>query len=183
MTLTTEEHINRNEYNQLPNGKIKPSLADPTIWLDDNDRPWKLNAEPNAAYHQPYPVPVAFIRAHVSTMVPPLKVPNLKFISPNTGEGPAGYSEICANRYTGELVIEQSIMGTFNFVSDAPDAMNKGGLPTTGDHKINDIDPHNQYGGIYAHIAKGIPVGSLEKGPVVLHEDALDEFPSCCGGK
>jgi len=163
--LSREDHENRNQFNELPTGLLKPSPEDKTIWKDDNGRPWKLNAEPNAAYHQPYPLAIAWIRAHLSTMIPALKVPNLKFVSPNKD---GRYSEICANRYTGELVIEQQIMGTFNLCQDAPDAMVHGKLPTTGEHDLLDVIPHNKYGGGYKHIAAGIEIGSIEKGPVVL---------------
>ena len=45
-------------------------------------------------------------------VIPFLKVPNLKFISPNAD---GKYSEVCANRYKGELVTDQKIIGTFNF--------------------------------------------------------------------
>jgi len=50
-------------------------------------------------------------------------------------------------------------MGTFNLCTDAPDAMNDGKLPTTGEHATLDIDTHNSYGGKYKHIAKGLEVG------------------------
>jgi hypothetical protein len=76
------------------------------------------------------PVPVAFIRAHLSKLIPFLKVPNLKFISPNAD---GRYSVVYANRYTGELVIDQKTIGTFNLATDAPDAMKDGKLPTTGE--------------------------------------------------
>jgi hypothetical protein len=163
--LSREEHENRNEFNELPNGKIKPTEEDPTIWKDDDGRPWKLNAEPNAAYHQPMPVAIAYIKGHLGGCLPFLKVPNLKFISPNAD---GRYSEVCANRYTGELVIDQKLMGTFNFATDAPDAMEDGKLPTTGEHDLLDVIPHNEYGGNYKHIAKGIKTGDLDKGPVIL---------------
>lgn len=163
--LSREDHENRNQLNELPKGKISPSAEDPTIWTDANNRPWKLNAEPNAAYHQPMPVAVAFVRAYLGRIIPQLKVPNLKFISPNAD---GRYSEVCANRYTGELVIERKIMGTYNFASDAPDAMKDGKLPTTGEHDVLDVIPHNEYGGKYRHIAKGMAFGSISKGPVLL---------------
>ena len=191
--LSREDHENRNIYNELPKGKINPSPDDPTVWLDEDSRPWKLNKEQNAAYHQPMPVPVAFIRALLSKTIPWFKVPNLKFISPNAD---GRYSEIIANRYTGELVIEQKILGTFNLCTDAPDGMigmylkefshhffhtnnlngflfififlSDGNLPTDGEHRQWDILPHEQYGWNYRHIAKGIEIGSIEKGPVVL---------------
>jgi len=163
--LSRKEHENRNQLNELPKGKISPSAEDPTIWTDANNRPWKLNAEPNAAYHQPMPVAVAFIRAYLGRIIPQLKVPNLKFISPNAD---GRYSEVCANRYTGELVIERKIMGTYNFASDAPDAMKDGKLPTTGEHDTLDVVPHNEYGGKYRHIAMGMTFGSISEGPVLL---------------
>ena len=163
--ISREDHENRNQFNELPNGKIKPSPEDKTIWTDDDGRPWKLNSEPYAAYHQPNPVAIAFIQAHLGEFIPYLKVPNLKFISPNAD---GRYSEIVANRYTGELIIEQNIMGTFNLATDAPDAMIDGKLPTTGEHDLWDVIPHNKYGGGYKYIAAGIETGSIEKGPIVL---------------
>jgi len=130
--LSRQNHENRNELNELPTGKLRPSPEDKSEWKDDDGRTWKLNKEQNAAYHQPMPVWVAFVRAYLGKVLPFCKVPNLKFISPNANNGM--YSEVCANRYTGELVIEQKIMGTFNFATDAPDAMKDGKLPTTGEH-------------------------------------------------
>lgn len=62
--LSRADHKNRNIYNELPNGKIKPSTQDPTIWTDDDGRQWTLNAEQNAAYHQPMPVALAFVIEH-----------------------------------------------------------------------------------------------------------------------
>jgi hypothetical protein len=174
--LSRKDHENRNQLNELPNGKLEPSAEDSTIWKDDDGRPWKLNAEPNAAYHQPMSVPVAFIRAYLSKLIPSLKVPNLKFISPNAD---GRYSEVCANRYTGELVIDQKIIGTFNLATDAPDAMKDGKLPTTGEHDTWDVIPHNEYGGKYKQIAKGIEIGSLEKGPVILHKTETEKSKPC----
>lgn len=43
-----------------------------------------------------------------------------------------------------------------------------GKLPTTGEHDTLDVVPHNEYGGNYRHVAKGIEIGTLEKGPVIL---------------
>lgn len=164
--ISRADHENRNLLNELPNGKIKPSKDDPTIWLDDDGREWKLNAEPNAAYHQPMSVPMAFVRAHFANIFFGLgKVPNLKFISPNAD---GRYSEICANRYTGELVIDQKIMGTFNLATDAPDAMVDGKLPTTGEHDTLDVKPHEMYGGLYRHVAVGLELESIKEAPVVL---------------
>jgi len=166
--VSREEHENRNQYNEFPTGKVRRTPDDPTIWIDEDKRVWKLNLEPNAAFHQPMPLPIAFIRAILGECIPFMRVPNLKFISKNDD---GKYSEFCANRYTGELVIEQKIIGSFNLCTDAPDAMNVGKLPTTGEHDTMDVIPHNEYGHNYKHIAKGIPIGSLDKAPVVLHLD------------
>lgn len=163
--LSREEHENRNQRNELPKGKLKATAEDPTMWKDEDGREWKLNAEQNAAYHQPMPVWIAVVRASLGRYFPSLKVPNLKFISKNAD---GMYSEVCANRYTGELVIAQKIMGTFNLCKDAPNAMKDGKLPTGGQHRMLDIIPHEEYGGTYKQVAKGIDVGQLEKGPVIL---------------
>jgi len=178
--LSREDHENRNQFNELPNGMLKPSLEDASIWLDDDDRPWKLNAEPNAAYHQPMPLAIAFIRAYIGEWIPILKVPNLKFISPNNADGK--FSEVCANRYTGELVIDQQILGTYNFCSleDAPNAMKDGKLPTTGMHNTMDVVPHNEYGASYRHIAKGMEIGSVTNGPVILAKLENWEYSTIC---
>ena len=98
-------------------------------------------------------------------VIPFLKVPNLKFISPNAD---GKYSEMCANRYKGELVTDQKIIGTFNFCTDAPDAMKDGKLPTTGEHYDLDIVPHEVYGGDYKHIAVGIKIQSNNTDRVIL---------------
>ena len=163
--LSRAEHENRNEFNELPTGKMAPSAEDPTLWKDEKGRPWKKIEDPYSAYHQPMHLYVAFVRGQVGKVIPFLNVPNLKFLSPNADKM---YSEICANRYTGELVIEQKIIGSFNLCKDAPDGMKVGKLPTDGEHRKLDIIPHEKYGGNYRHIAKGIPIGSLKKGPVVL---------------
>jgi len=166
--VSRQMHEDRNELNELPAGKLKVT-EDKTLWKDDNGRLWKLNPDHAAAYHQPMPLAVAFIRAIISEKLFGIgKVPNLKFISPNEDKT---YSEIVANRYTGELVIDQQLMGTYNFAKDAPNAMQIGNLPSTGEHDTFDIITHKAYGGTYKHIAAGIPVGSLAKGPVVLHMD------------
>jgi hypothetical protein len=91
----------------------------------------------------------------------------LKVISPNAD---GRYFEVCADRYRGELAIEQTMMGTFNLCAgtDARNAMEDGKLPTTGEHDTLDIIPYKEYGGICRHIATGIKVGSLEKGQVIL---------------
>lgn len=165
LALSKEAHENRNIYNELPKGVMVPTAEDNTLWVDEAGRDWKQIEDPFTAYHQPMPVPVAFVRGYVGKVLPFLEVPNLKFLSPNTD---GRFSEICANRYTGELVIDQQLLGTFNFCTDAPDAMTKVKLPTTGEHDELDIIPHKEYGGNYQHIAKDLPVGTLTKGPVVL---------------
>jgi hypothetical protein len=166
--VSRQMHEDRNKLNELPAGKLKVT-EDKTLWKDDNGRLWKLNPDYAAAYHQPMPLAVAFIRGITSAALFGIgKVPNLKFISPNKDKT---YSEIVANRYTGELVIDQQLMGTYNYAKDAPDAMEIGNLSSRGEHNTFDIIPHTAYGGTYKHIAKDIPVGSLAKGPVVLHID------------
>ena len=77
-------------------------------------------------------------------------------------------SEVCANRYTGELIIDQQTMGTYNFATDEPDLMKTGILPGRGEHKTMNIVTHEQYGWNYKQYAKGIPTGSLDKAPVIL---------------
>ena len=171
LKISKAEHENRNELNELPTGKLYPSPEDYTIWKDDKGRPWKLIAEPYASYHQPMRKEIAFIRAHLGTIIPMLKVPNLKFLSPNAD---GRYSEVCANRYTGELLTDQKIIGTFNFCRDAPDAMKDGKLPTTGEHKDLDMIPHEVYGGNYKYLAVDLKIGS--KAPLILGK--LDSKPN-----
>mmetsp|Transcript_28316 Transcript_28316/g.32554 ORF Transcript_28316/g.32554 Transcript_28316/m.32554 type:complete len:187 (-) Transcript_28316:125-685(-) len=170
--LSRKDHENRIMLNELPKGKITPSVDDPTIWKDEDGRPWKLNPDEIAVYHQPTNIVSAEIRAFVGKVIPSIRNPNLKFISPNAD---GRYSEVCANRYTGELVIEQQLIGTFNFAADAPNAMKDAKYPAHGEHERLDVTPHNEYGGKYKHIARDIPIGSLEKGPVIL--GLLEEEP------
>jgi len=73
------------------------------------------------------------------------------------------------------LVIDQKIIGTFNLATDAPDAMKDGKLPTTGEHDTWDVIPHKKYGGKYKQIAKGVEIGSLEKGPVILQKTETEK--------
>jgi hypothetical protein len=164
--ISREKHENRNELNELPVGKLKPNKEDKTLYTDDNGRAWKLNADFNASYHQPMHLYVAAVRSIFSNLVCGIgQVPNVKFISPNEDKT---YSEVVANRYTGELEMNPQIFGTYNFCTDAPNAMNEGNLPLDGEHRKFDVIPHEEYGGNYKHIAKGIPVGSLAKAPVIL---------------
>ena len=164
--ISRAQHENRNELNELPTKKLKPIDKEETLYEDGAGRVWRRNPDLNASYHQPMPLAIAAIRSIFSSVFFGIgKVPNLKFMSPNAD---GTYSEVCANRYTGELIIDQEIMGTYNFATDAPDAMKTGNLPGTGEHKTMDIDTHEQYGGNYKQYAKGIPIGSLDKPPVIL---------------
>jgi len=168
--ISREDHENRNMLNELPTGLLRLKKDDERFYEDDAGRSWRLSPDPTAAYHQPYPLAIAFIRAHISQcFLGFLRVPNQKLMSPNKD---GTYSEICVNRYTGELIIDAYMMGTYNFCKDTPDAMEIGNLPNGGDHKKTDIIPHNEYGRDYKHIAKGIPVGSLDKAPVVMRVNA-----------
>ena len=123
--VSRADHENRNQFNELPNGKLNPSPEDETIWKDDDGRPWKLNAEQLAAYHQETWFVFAYITAQIGRVFPSVRVPNLKFFSPNAD---GKFSEVIANRYTGELVIDQRYIGTYNFCSfeNAPNAMKDG---------------------------------------------------------
>ena len=89
------------------------------------------------------PVAIAFIRAYFGAVIPTLKAPNLKFISPNKdGRYSGGLCQSLYRGYTGELVIGQKIIGPFNFAPDAPDApdaMKDRKLPTTGEHDTFDV--------------------------------------------
>jgi hypothetical protein len=164
--ISREKHENRNELNELPVGQLKQSKEDKTVYTDDNGRFWKLNSDIAASYHQPMHLWVAAARSIFSSILCGVgQVPNVKFISLNEDHT---YSEVVANRYTGELVMDPQIMGTYNFCTDEPLGMQNGALGIDGEHKKFDIIPHEEYGGNYKHIAKGIPVGSLKKAPVVL---------------
>merc|ERR1739846_266585 len=94
-----------------------------------------------------------------------LKVPNLKFVSQNEDKT---YSEVCCDRYTGKLLIDPKIFGTYNFYSDDGEAMVDGNLPTDGVHHDMDVVPHKVYGSNYKHISKGIPIDYYddERNPV-----------------
>jgi hypothetical protein len=164
--VSRADHENRNQFNELPNGKLNPSPEDETIWKDDDGRPWKLNAEQLAAYHQETWFVFAYITAQIGRVIPSVKVPNLKFFSPNAD---GKFSEVIANRYTGELLIDQRYIGTYNFclLEDAPNAMKDGKLPFA-EHKRLDVDTHNSYGGNYRHLAINMPIDSVKKGPVIL---------------
>jgi hypothetical protein len=146
--ISREKHENRNELNELPVGQLKQSKEDKTVYTDDNGRLWKLNPDIAASYHQPMHLWVAAARSIFSSIL-------------------CGVGQV-PNRYTGELVMDPQIMGTFNFCTDEPLGMQNGTLGTDGEHKKFDITPHEEYGGNYKHIAKGIPVGSLKKALVVL---------------
>lgn len=166
--ISREQHENRNDLNELPTGKLKSTDDKEQFYKDDADRVWRRTADLYASYHQPFPKNLAIIRSLFSSVFFGLgKVPNLKFISKNAN---GTHSEICANRYTGELIVSPEIMGTYNFATDEPDAMETGNLSASGEHKTKDIITHEEYGANYKHIAKGIPVGSFDDGkaPIVL---------------
>jgi hypothetical protein len=164
--ISREKHEHRNELNELPVGQWKQSREDKTMYLDNNGRLWKLNPNIAASYHQPMHLYVAAARSIFSYVFCGLwEVPNLKFISLNKDKT---YSEVVTNRYTGELVMDPQTFGTYDFCTDEPLGMQNGQLGTDGEHKKFDIIPHEEYGGNYKHIAKGIPVGSLKKAPVIL---------------
>ena len=163
--ISREQHENRNMLNELPQGKMKPTKDhDPLMYEDEDGRQWRLNPDFNAAYHQPMPLWFAAFRAIFSNIFCGLfKVPNLKFISLNAD---GTFSEVVCNRYTGKLILDPNLFGTYNFCKDAPNAMEEGKLPTTGEHRQLDVIPHEKYGGNYKQVAKGIPVGYYDDKPV-----------------
>lgn len=164
--ISRETHENRNQHNELPTGMVKP-IDDECKFYEDNDgRVWRRNPDIHASYHQPMPLAVAAVRSVLAPIFFGFgKVPNLKFMSPNVN---GGSSEFCVNRYTGEMVVDQQLMGTYNFANDEPDFMEKGALSNGGEHRLLDIIPHEEYGGNYKHYAKEMPIGSLENIPILL---------------
>ena len=165
--ISREQHENRNELNEFPTGKLKPiDKEDKLLYEDDAGRVWCRGPDYYASYHQPIPVIIAGVISIFSSVFCGIgKVPNLKFMSPNAD---GTFSEVCVNRYTGELIIDQQTMGTYNFATDEPDLMKTGILPGRGEHKTMNIVTHEQYGWNYKQYAKGIPTGSLDKAPVIL---------------
>lgn len=170
--ISREDHENRNKINEMPTGKLTPSPEDPTTWVDEAEKAWKLVPEKYASENQPMRVPLARLRAVLGKPFPFLKVPNLKFISTNAEKG---FSEICANRFTGKLIIEQEFMGTMNLCTDAPDdVMATGIIPNKGEHRMLDILPHYLYGPNYKQITKDVELGSIEEAPVVLGKTEME---------
>lgn len=162
--ISRKQHENRNDLNELPTGKLKPTVDDAFLYEDEGGRLWRRNPDFNAAYHQPMPLWLAAVRAIISNILCGLfKVPNLKFISKNAD---GTFSEVCCNRYTGKIVLDPQIFGTYNFCKDTPNAMDDGKLPNATEHKQMDVIPHEKYGGNYKHVAKGIPVGYYDNRPV-----------------
>lgn len=172
--MSRKQHEDRNQLNELPVGLLKPTKGDSFLYLDDNDRQWRRNADLYASFHQGMPKWLAIVRSIISMIFLGLwKVPNLKFISQNEDKT---YSEACCNRYTGELLLDPQYFGTYNFCKDDGEAMVDGNLPTGGDHEKLDVIPHDEYGANYKHIAKGIPVGYYDNRPtpiiLYLEEDS-----------
>jgi hypothetical protein len=102
--ISREQHENRNELNELPVGKLKPKEEGSMEYVDDEGRLWRRNPDTAAAYHQRTGAVVSFpqgIRQQHFLWF--LEVPNLKFNSQNADKS---YSEIVANRYTGELIVD-----------------------------------------------------------------------------
>ena len=82
--MSRRQHEDRNQLNELPVGLLKPTKGDRFLYIDDNDRQWRRNADFYASYHQPMPMWLAGVRSIISMIfLGLLKVPNLKFISQN----------------------------------------------------------------------------------------------------
>jgi hypothetical protein len=164
--IDRETHENRNDKNELPVGKLTITPEDKMIYVDGAGRKWKRYPDHQAAYHQPIPVAIAYLRAVCSNVLMGVgKVPNLKFTSKN--EDGRTYSEVCCNRYTGELIVDQKLLGTLNFVSN--NDSKKG-------HVRTDVVPHSEYGWDYKHVAKGIPIDSVFEPIVILDEKTIKEL-------
>jgi hypothetical protein len=156
--VSREAHENRNERNELPTGKMRQTKLYKSLYVDEGGRVWRHIPDIKAAFHQPMHIVIAVLRAISSKMCCGLgKVPNMKFLSKNR-DGRT-FSEVCCNRYTGELVIDPKFMGTLNFVANSESM--KG-------HVRTDVTPHTKYGYNYKHIARGIPIGSITTKPIVL---------------
>lgn len=170
--ISRAQHENRNSLNQLPSGKLKPKDGEKKLYIDDAGRLWRRVPDIFASFHQPFPKNLAIIRSVLSFVTFGFtKVPNLKFMGKNDD---GTFAEVCVNRYSGKLIVDPALMGSHNFATDAPKALETGSLPTTGEHWLLDIVPHEQYGAKYRHIAAGFPVGSLDgKEPVVAMADDL----------
>jgi hypothetical protein len=164
--IDRETHENRNDKNELPTGKLTITPEDKMIYVDEAGRKWKRYPDRLAAYHQPIPLAIAWLRAVFSNVFMGAgKVPNLKFTSKN--EDGRTYSEVCCNRYTGELIVDQKLLGTLNFVSN--NDSKKG-------HVRTDVVPHSEYGWDYKHVAKGIPIDSVFEPIVILDEKTIKEL-------
>jgi len=172
--ISREKHENRNEIcNDLPTGKlrIKPGQTDKMLYVDDAGREWRRNPDIFSSYHQPMSMPSALFHSLVDMLIfcVDFPVPNMKFISINEDQT---YSEVIANRYTGELIVDPKYFGTSNYCTDADKGMRTGSL-TTKEHVKFDVKTHEKYGAGYKHIAKGIPVGHYDGDrphPVILHD-------------
>jgi len=181
-TITEEEHLNRNKFNELPTGRL--TLKEKNIYVDENNDTWIKYPDYNASYHQPFYYVFAGIRSLIAKRTFGfLKVPNLKFIKENED---LTSSEVVVNRYDGKMVLDPKIFGTYNFckTTDYKDEngndinFNTWVMPPTGTHDVLDIIPHKEYGGNYKHVGKFIKGGALiletptknYKGNIILKE-------------
>jgi hypothetical protein len=160
--ISREQHENRNAFNELPTGKLHPAKKNEQgstsknaqFYLDEADRLWRRTPDLYSMFHQPFPVTVALIRSIVTPLTVGLtQVPYIKLISPNAASSSDNYqeqqyrhfSEIVVNRYTGELIIDPQVMGTYNLcaVEDVEKAMRTGATRGEGhQHTLMDVVPH-----------------------------------------
>tara|TARA_Y100001970_G_C14081210_1_gene774810 strand:+ start:387 stop:1055 length:669 start_codon:yes stop_codon:yes gene_type:complete len=179
-TITEEEHLNRNKFNELPTGKL--TLKEKNIYVDENNDTWVRYPDYNASYHQPCYYVFAAIRSLIAKRTFGfLKVPNLTFKKENED---LTSSEVVVNRYDGKMVLDPKIFGTYNFgkTTDYKDEngndinFNTWIMPPTGSHDVFDIIPHHKFGGNYKHVGKYLNGLLIEtpkknyKGDIILME-------------
>ena len=175
MTISKKQHFSRNKLNQLPTGQLikQPNDGDGgdgvTRYIDKSNNVWFASPDYYASYHQPMHLYVAGIRSLIAKYCFGfLRVPNLKIM---TVHKDLTLSEIIVNRYTGTLITDPKIFGTFNFCKTSyyeQDIVAQGHFPATGSHKVLDIDPHNNWGSDYTDVSTTMAVPYTGKNIVVL---------------
>ncbi len=106
-------HVDRNQYNLLPVGILKPNGA--TLYVDEADRIWELQPQIKNKFHQPAgpvpPVPIPYPNV-VGSLEFDAHSPNWKFLS-QIEEGSGSYEAIL--QPDGTYLTTGPKQGTYNY--------------------------------------------------------------------
>lgn len=126
-------HLQRNQYNQLPNGKLR--LHEGQVYLDETELQWELQPHIKNKFHQPDGPVQAIADPYPNVDNEYLKMdvnnPNLKFLCKLDNGG--SYEAIL--QPDGQYLTKGKKQGTYNYGHPS-------GLPGTLKHTMWDVIPH-----------------------------------------